>query len=147
MAGLLHLLCTKHQNGGAQNLVEGWVADTASLATLIVLLGAPQRVAFPLLTQVLSSHPPCLADMSFWVPTDFAPNDFFDLVRSVGGDLVERVEPVDVFTHPKTQRTSHCFRVVYRHMERVMTQEEANIIHREVGKRAEERLGVELRIK
>ncbi|EEC15866.1 phenylalanyl-tRNA synthetase, putative [Ixodes scapularis] len=101
----------------------------------------------PVSFKVLSSHPPCLADMSFWVPTDFAPNDFFDLVRSVGGDLVERVEPVDVFTHPKTRRTSHCFRVVYRHMERVMTQEEANVIHREVGKRAEERLGVELRIK
>ncbi|CAN7992820.1 unnamed protein product [Ixodes hexagonus] len=101
----------------------------------------------PVSFKALSSHPPCLADMSFWVPADFAPNDFFDLVRSVGGDLVERVEPVDVFTHPKTNRTSHCFRVVYRHMGRVMTQEEANVVHREVGKRAEEQLGVELRVK
>lgn len=97
--------------------------------------------------RALSSHPPCLADMSFWVPPEFAPNDFFDLVRSCGGDLVERVELRDTFIHPKTQRSSYCYRLVYRHMERALVQEEANVVHREIGAKAEELLGVELRIK
>lgn len=97
--------------------------------------------------QMLSSHPPCTADMSFWVPDGFSVNDYFDLVRNVGGDLVERVETVDVFTHPKTHRTSFCFRIVYRHMERTLTQEDANAVHRSIGSRSQELLGVELRIK
>ncbi|XP_064463860.1 phenylalanine--tRNA ligase, mitochondrial-like [Ornithodoros turicata] len=101
----------------------------------------------PVSFKPLSSHPPCLADMSFWVPEGFQEMDFFDLVRSVGGDFVERVQKVDVFTHPKTKRTSYCFRIVYRNMERVMLQEEANAIHMDIGHHAQQSLGVELRIK
>lgn len=85
--------------------------------------------------------------MSFWAPPEFAANDFFDIVRSCGGDLVERVEHRDTFIHPKTHRTSHCYRIVYRHMERALVQEEANSIHRQIGAKTEELLGVELRIK
>lgn len=101
----------------------------------------------PVVFRALSNHPPCLADMSFWAPAEFAANDFFDLVRSCGGDLVERVEHRDTFTHPKTNRTSYCYRLVYRHMERPLVQEEANAIHQQIGARAEELLGVELRVK
>ncbi len=36
----------------------------------------------------------------------------------VAGDLVECVEVVDKFTHPKTNRTSLCFRITYRSMDR-----------------------------
>ena len=28
----------------------------------------------------ISTHPPCFADLSFWVPNAFEPNDFYDLV-------------------------------------------------------------------
>lgn len=101
----------------------------------------------PVVFRQLSCHPPCVADMSFWAPPEFAANDFFDIVRSCGGDLVERVEHRDTFIHPKTHRTSHCYRIVYRHMERALVQEEANSIHRQIGAKTEELLGVELRIK
>ncbi len=83
--------------------------------------------------------------MSFWIPEQFTPNDFYDLVRSVGGDVIEKVTLVDKFTHPKTQRTSHCYRIVYRHMEKTFTQEEVNEIHKEIGRVATETFGVELR--
>ncbi|KAH7978324.1 hypothetical protein HPB49_005194 [Dermacentor silvarum] len=101
----------------------------------------------PVVFRELSCHPPCLADMSFWAPPEFSANDFFDIVRSCGGDLVERVEHRDTFIHPKTHRTSHCYRIVYRHVERVLVQAEANAIHKQIGAKAEELLGVELRIK
>lgn len=41
----------------------------------------------------VSIYPQCHNDISFWLPKDvqFSPNDFYDLVRSVGGDLVEQV--------------------------------------------------------
>lgn len=44
----------------------------------------------------ISSHPQCTNDLSFWLPEhlgldDFAANDFYDLVRTVGGDVIEQV--------------------------------------------------------
>eukprot|EP00064_Thunnus_orientalis_P025143 superscaffoldBa00012004_g25473 len=52
----------------------------------------------------LSKYPPLLNDISFWLPESresFTENDFYELVRSIGGDLVEKVSLVDEFTHPK----------------------------------------------
>jgi len=41
-------------------------------------------------------------DISFWLPSEtYSENDFYDLVRTVGGDLIEKVVLVDEFTHPK----------------------------------------------
>lgn len=45
----------------------------------------------------VSQYPQCTNDLSFWlaegveVDKGFAPNDFYDLVRSVAGDVVEQV--------------------------------------------------------
>ncbi|XP_072317879.1 phenylalanine--tRNA ligase, mitochondrial [Eucyclogobius newberryi] len=99
----------------------------------------------PISFQPLSKFPPLHNDISFWLPDSgsFSQNDFFDLVRSVGGDLVERVTLVDSFTHPKTGRRSECYRIVYRHMERTLTQEEVRLTHAEIEKTAERDLDVE----
>lgn len=41
-------------------------------------------------------------DISFWLPSEnYAENDFYDLVRTIGGDLVEKVDLIDKFEHPK----------------------------------------------
>ncbi|XP_071368891.1 phenylalanine--tRNA ligase, mitochondrial, partial [Centroberyx affinis] len=60
--------------------------------------------------QPLSKYPPLHNDISFWLPEgeresesgreSFTENDFYDLVRSTGGELVERVTLLDCFTHP-----------------------------------------------
>lgn len=44
----------------------------------------------------VSSYPQCTNDMSFWLPSHltidtFMSNDFYDLVRDVGGDIIEQV--------------------------------------------------------
>ncbi|KAJ8957667.1 hypothetical protein NQ318_017559 [Aromia moschata] len=85
--------------------------------------------------KAISQYPQCINDISFWLPEngEFSSNDFYDLVRSVGGDLVEQVSLIDSFSHPKSGKTSHCYRIIYRHMNKTLTQAEANAIHSRIA--------------
>jgi phenylalanyl-tRNA synthetase alpha chain len=92
-----------------------------------------------------SKQPACYKDISFWVPPTFHENEFFELVRTVGGQLVEDVKLIDKFVNPKTQKESHCYRLNYRSMERNLTNEEIDALQSQVRERATELLKVELR--
>lgn len=95
--------------------------------------------------QPFSKHPPVINDLSFWIPPTFNENNFYDLVRTVAGELVETVELIDVFEYAKQQKSSHCYRLTYRHMEKVMTQQEVNEVHMKISSEATNRLGVQIR--
>ncbi|XP_064453296.1 phenylalanine--tRNA ligase, mitochondrial isoform X2 [Mirounga angustirostris] len=52
--------------------------------------------------QPFSKYPAVINDISFWLPSEnYTENDFYDLVRTIGGDLVEKVDLIDKFEHPK----------------------------------------------
>ncbi|QUC17032.1 uncharacterized protein UV8b_01273 [Ustilaginoidea virens] len=105
-----------------------------------------------------SKYPPCPKDASFWLAPasasaagdsstrgSFHENDVMEIVRSVAGDCVEHVELIDEFTHPETGRRSMTYRIVYRSLERTLTNEEANGFHAAVRRALVKKLGVELR--
>lgn len=77
-----------------------------------------------------SKFPPCWKDMAFWIQTDsnFIENDFYELVRNIGGDLIERVDCVDVYEDQQRNRTSKCFRINYRALDRTLVNDEVNSI-------------------
>ena len=120
-----------------------------------------------------SKYPPCYKDVSFWLPegtvvatidesddleaeaaarlreaeatTVFHPNDLYEVVRSAAGDMAEQVELIDAFTHPKTHRLSHCYRITFRDMDRSLTNAEVDEIQLDVRNRIVQAFGVELR--
>lgn len=76
---------------------------------------------------------------------NYSSQDFYDIVREIGGDIIEQILLKDEFTHPKTKQTSHCYSIVYRHMERTLTQKQVNEIHNEIGKIVTDKLNVIVR--
>jgi phenylalanyl-tRNA synthetase alpha chain len=92
-----------------------------------------------------SAYPPVAKDVSFWVvdAARFHENDVHECAREVAGDLVERVECVDRFA--RDGRTSLCFRVTFRSMERSLTHAEINELYHELRARLARHLPVTLR--
>jgi phenylalanyl-tRNA synthetase alpha chain len=71
-----------------------------------------------------STHPPCYKDVAFWIPEGWNKNSLSELVREIAGDLVETVEEIDSFQ--KNNRTSKCYRLNYRSMERTLSNVEVD---------------------
>jgi phenylalanyl-tRNA synthetase alpha chain len=91
-----------------------------------------------------SNFPPITRDIAFWISDKFHHNDFCEIVREIGGDLIENVSLIDEFTN-KTGKTSKCYRIVYRSNERTLTNEEINDIHEKIKNLSVEKLEIEIR--
>ncbi len=92
-----------------------------------------------------SKLPPCMKDISFWIGESFSENDFCEIIRENGGDLVENIKLTDEFTHPKTQKQSKCYNITYRSNDRSLTNEEINKIQDNIRKSLQEKMSVVLR--
>ncbi|MDP2594242.1 MAG: hypothetical protein Q8P36_02815 [bacterium] len=80
----------------------------------------------------VSKYPPVVRDISFVVAKSFVPNDYFDLVREVGGDLVEEVALIDTYENNEkfgAKRMSYAYRITYRCLDRTLTNTEVDALH------------------
>lgn len=97
-----------------------------------------------------SKYPGTLRDVAFWVPDDkmiekIHENDVMEIVRNAAGDLVESVKLVDEFVHPKSGKTSLCYRINYKSMDRNITNDEVNALQEQVREELVQMYNVELR--
>ena len=92
-----------------------------------------------------SKYPACYKDISFWLQDGFTPNDFYEVVRSICGDLVEEVKLIDEFKSPSDDKTSQCYRILYRSMDKTFTNDEINLMHGKVRDTVSSHLSVTLR--
>ena len=134
-----------------------WSADPRFLGQFA---GVSDDLARLALFEPFSKYPACPRDVSFWLGEaataataaggqgegqGLHPNDVMEVIRSVAGDSAEDVKLVDEFTHPKTGRRAMAYRIVYRSLERTLTNEETNRMHAEVERVLVERFGVQIR--
>ncbi len=96
----------------------------------------------------VSKFPPVTRDISFVVPNTFVPNNYFDLIRDVCGDLAEEVSQLDKYENADKfgpGNMSYAFRVVYRSPERTLTGEEVDAIHKKLEERTRADFGATIR--
>lgn len=96
----------------------------------------------------VSKFPPVVRDISFIVPNTFIPNDYFDLIREVGGAMVENVELIDKYENTEkfgAGKLSYTFRITYRDLERTLTNEEVNGVHGKLEEKTEKEFEAEVR--
>ncbi len=96
----------------------------------------------------VSKFPPVPRDISFIVNKNFVPNDYFDLIRELGGDLVEEVELMDKYENEAKfgkDRISYTYHVVYRSTEKTLKSEEVDAIHNKLYEQTKAIYNAELR--
>ena len=102
-----------------------WSSDPR--VTRQLTLGQPYRE--------VSKYPPVVRDISFIVKKGFVPNDYFDLVREVGGDIVEEVALLDKYENDEkfgSDKISYAYRITYRSLERTLTNAEVDALHKKL---------------
>lgn len=83
----------------------------------------------------VSKYPPVVRDISFIVDKSFVPNNYFDLVRDVIGDLVEEMKLLDTYENEEklgAGKVSYAYRITYRSLDKTLTNEEVNSLHKKL---------------
>lgn len=99
--------------------------------------------------QEVSKYPSVVRDISFIVPKTFVPNDYFDTVReTVGDQLVEEVSLIDKYENDEKfgeSNMSYAYRITYRSLERTLTGEEVDALHKRLEETTAKEYGAVVR--
>jgi len=96
----------------------------------------------------VSKYPPVVRDISFVVDKNFVPNDYFDLVRDVAGDLVEEVDLIDKYDNEEKfgkDKLSYAYRITYRSINRTLINDEVDKLHKDLEERTNAVFGATVR--
>lgn len=88
----------------------------------------------------VSKFPTIVRDISFIVDKDFVLNDYFDVIRDIGGNLIEQVELLDKYENSDKfgeGKLSYTFRITYRSLEKTLTNEEVSALHAKLEEKTE----------
>ncbi|MBP6912389.1 MAG: hypothetical protein KBB86_00465 [Candidatus Pacebacteria bacterium] len=96
----------------------------------------------------VSRYPAVIRDISFVVSKTFSPNDYFDLVRDVLGDMAEEVALMDEYENDAkfgADKKSYAYRITYRSLDRTLTDDEVNTLHKQLETKTTEVFGATIR--
>lgn len=91
-----------------------------------------------------SKYEMCYKDISFYLPDAFSYNDLCTIARDEDRDnIIESITLIDQFE--KKGRISHCYRIIYRAMDRTLLNSEIDKILKSIKQRLIDELKVEIR--
>lgn len=96
----------------------------------------------------VSKYPPVTRDISFVVADAFVPNNYFDLIRDLGGDLVEEVRLIDRYEDSKkfgAHCASYTYRIIFRSNDKTLASSEVDAIMKEIYTETAKQFNAELR--
>jgi phenylalanyl-tRNA synthetase alpha chain len=96
----------------------------------------------------VSKYPAITRDISFVVKKNFVPNNYFDLIRDIVGDLAEEVTLLDKFENDKkfgTDKMSYTYRIVYRSLDRTLKTEEVDPLQSKIIEETKKQFDAEIR--
>ena len=96
----------------------------------------------------VSKYPPVTRDISFVVKNTFVPNNYFDLIRDLGGDLVEEVKLLNKYENPEkfgADKVSYTYRIVYCSNSRTLTSDEVDKIQENIYAETAKQFAAEIR--
>lgn len=96
----------------------------------------------------VSKFPPITRDISFIVNKDFVPNNYFDLIRDIGRDLVEEVRLLDKYENAEkfgSDKISYTYRIIYRSNERTLETGEVNPLQDKIYQETKRQFKAEVR--
>lgn len=96
----------------------------------------------------VSKFPPIIRDISFIVNRNFVPNNYFDLIRDIGGSLVEEVKLLDKYENQEKfgpDKVSYTYRIIYRSNERTLESKEIDPIQDRIYQETNKQFGAKLR--
>ncbi len=120
--------------------IERWAMMSMELPDIRLLWSDDERVKKQLVLgqkfKEVSKYPPIVRDISFVVESkSVSPNNYFDLVRDVVGDMAEEMALIDEYENEAkfgAGKKSYAYRITYRSLDRTLTDEEVTQLHKKL---------------
>jgi phenylalanyl-tRNA synthetase alpha chain len=96
----------------------------------------------------VSKYPKAERDISFIVHKSFIPNDYFDIIREIGGNMVEEVSLMDKYENESKfgkDKISYTYHITYRSPDKTLTSEEIEEVQQKLYQKTKEVYKAELR--
>lgn len=97
----------------------------------------------------VSKYPSIVRDISFIVPKAFVPNNYFDLIRDIGGDdIIEEVSLLDKYENDAkfgADKMSYTYRIIYRSLGRTLKNEEVEPLQNKIIEETRQQFKAEIR--
>lgn len=144
---------SKQYNGWAFGFgLERWAIISMELPDIRLLWSNDERVKKQLKLgnkfKTVSKYPAITRDISFIVPKVFVPNNYFDLIREIGGDLVEEVALLDKYENDQKfgpNKMSYTYRIIYRSLNRTLKSSEIDPLQAKIETETKKQFHAEIR--
>lgn len=96
----------------------------------------------------VSKYPPVTRDISFIIDKSVNLNNYYELVRDCAENIIEEVKLTDEYENDEKfgkNKKSYTFHIVYRSLEKTLTDEEVNSIHDKITEKTKQELSAVIR--